>query len=115
MRYRRRATSRVRGSWPRRGHDVKGRLALPTANIGTRSHRDVVRWRVTAALAAVGSLLVSGYGWPQPRYGPTGTGFNPFESTIAVSNVSGLHRRWFEESGAPAFESSPVVADGVVY
>jgi outer membrane protein assembly factor BamB len=67
------------------------------------------------AVLAVGALVLSSCDWAQFRYGPEGTGFNPFESTIGASNVSGLQERWSESSGVPATESSPVVANGVVY
>jgi outer membrane protein assembly factor BamB len=53
--------------------------------------------------------------WAQYRFGPAGTGFNPSESKISASNVAGLQRRWSETSSVPALESSPVVANGVVY
>jgi outer membrane protein assembly factor BamB len=49
------------------------------------------------------------------RFGPEGTGFNPFESTIGASNVSGLEQRWVESSGDQSFESTPVVANGLIY
>jgi outer membrane protein assembly factor BamB len=64
---------------------------------------------------AVGAFVLSSCDWPQFRYGPEGTGFNPFESTISVSNVSGLQQRWSESSGDQSSESSPVVANGLVY
>ena len=70
---------------------------------------------VVTVLLAVGALLVSSCDWAQSRYGPDGTGFNPFENTIGASNVAGLQRRWSEMSRVPSFESSPVVANGVVY
>jgi outer membrane protein assembly factor BamB len=59
--------------------------------------------------------VLSSCDWPQPRFGPEGTGFNPFESGISTSNVSGLQQRWSESSLAPFAESSPIVANGVVY
>ena len=70
---------------------------------------------VVTVLLAAGALLVSSCDWAQIRYGPDGTGFNPFEKTIGASNVAGLQRRWSEMSRVPSFESSPVVANGVVY
>jgi outer membrane protein assembly factor BamB len=72
------------------------------------------------AVLAVGTLLFSSGNWaladwPQFRYGPEGTGFNPLESTISASNVSGLQQRWTETSVVPSLESSPVVVNGVLY
>jgi outer membrane protein assembly factor BamB len=71
---------------------------------------------LTLAVLAVGGFLLSSCDWAQFRYGPEGTGFNPFESTIGASNVSGLQQRWTESSqtGNPS-ESSPVVANGSLY
>jgi outer membrane protein assembly factor BamB len=66
-------------------------------------------------LVAVGALVLSSCDWAQFRYGPKGTGFNPFESTLSASNVSGLQRRWSEWSAGFPLESPPVVAKGVVY
>ena len=77
---------------------------------------------LVTVLLAVGVLLVSSCDWAQLRFGPDGTGFNPFENTIGAWNVAGLQRRWSEASRGwseasrvPSFESSPVVANGVVY
>jgi outer membrane protein assembly factor BamB len=53
--------------------------------------------------------------WPQLRWGPDGTGFNPFEGTIGLNNVAGLQLRWSEPSAGNASESSPVEYNGVVY
>jgi outer membrane protein assembly factor BamB len=66
-------------------------------------------------LIAVGALVLSSCDWTQFRFGPEGTGFNPVESTIGTSNVAGLQQRWSETSGVPGTESSPVVANGVVF
>jgi outer membrane protein assembly factor BamB len=66
-------------------------------------------------LVAVGSSLLSACDWAQFRFGPEGTGFNPFESTIGGSNVSGLQARWSELPGPPSLVSSPVAANGDVY
>ncbi len=70
---------------------------------------------LVTVLLAVGALAMTSCDWSQIRYGPDGTGFNPFENTIGASNVAGLQRRWSETSRVPAIESSPVVANGVVY
>jgi outer membrane protein assembly factor BamB len=69
------------------------------------------------ALIAVGALALSSCDWAQPRFGPEGTGSNPFESTIGVSNVSALQEHWSETLGIflPGYVSPPVVAGGVVY
>ena len=66
---------------------------------------------LTMTLLGIGAVVLSSCDWPQFRYGPEGTGFNPFESTINTSNVSGLQQRWCE----PNTGSSPVVANGVAY
>jgi outer membrane protein assembly factor BamB len=66
-------------------------------------------------LIAVAALVLSSCDWAQFRFGPDGTGFNPFESTIGASNVAALQPRWSEVSGIPSWESPPVVAGGVVY
>jgi outer membrane protein assembly factor BamB len=70
---------------------------------------------LVALLVAVGALVLSSCDWAQFRYGPEGTGFNPFESTLSASNVSGLQKRWSETSGDSSLQSSPVVANGIVY
>jgi outer membrane protein assembly factor BamB len=74
---------------------------------------------LAVAVLAVGALLFSSCDWTMWRYGPEGTGFNPGESTISASNVSGLQWRWTESSqtgqtGLPS-ESSPAVANGFLY
>jgi outer membrane protein assembly factor BamB len=53
--------------------------------------------------------------WTQFRYGPDGTGFNPFESTLSPSNVTKLQQRWYQRSDAFLLASPPVVANGLVY
>jgi outer membrane protein assembly factor BamB len=70
---------------------------------------------VVVVIIAIGAMLLSSCDWAQFRYGPDGTGFNPLESTLSTSNVSGLQRRWSEWSAGFPLESSPVVANGVVY
>jgi outer membrane protein assembly factor BamB len=85
---------------------------------GHRTHpsrRPRRRLALVTVLLAVGSLVVSSCDWAQLRYGSDGTGFNPFEKTIGASNVAGVQRRWSEASRVRAIESSPVVANGVVY
>jgi outer membrane protein assembly factor BamB len=67
------------------------------------------------AVVVVLGLVLSACDWAQFRFGPDGTGFNPFESTISASNVSKLQQRWTEVSGVPSWESPPVVANGIVY
>ncbi len=47
-------------------------------------------------------------------FGPAHTGFNPFETKIGVSNVSGLQEKWTAQAGE--FNPSAVaVANGVAF
>jgi outer membrane protein assembly factor BamB len=64
-------------------------------------------------MAAVLVMLAGGCQWTSVRFGPEGSGFNPYESTIGSSNVNTLVQRW----STPAFGYgvTPVVAGGLVY
>jgi len=52
--------------------------------------------------------------WAQFRYGPRHSGYNPFENVLSPANVSGLGQTWTATTGS-YIESSPAVANGVVY
>ena len=52
--------------------------------------------------------------WPQFRFDLPHTGFNPFETVLSTSTVGGLVPRWAGGTGN-SIESSPAVANGVVY
>jgi outer membrane protein assembly factor BamB len=78
---------------------------------------------LTVVLLALAALL-SSCNWPEFRFGPAGTGFNPFEFTIGASNVSRLQQHWSEPFNFVSTSdpddvfhlvSSPVVAYGIVY
>ena len=64
------------------------------------------------------AVVLSGCHWPNFMFGPDRTGFNPFETTVGVNNVSSLQQLWSRSltpaSGA-GFDWSPTVADGAVY
>lgn len=71
------------------------------------------RARLTTGIALIAvAVLLAGCDWPQYRFGPEHTGFNPNETTINPTSISGLGLRWSAPlgSGAP-----PVIADGVLY
>ncbi len=53
--------------------------------------------------------------WPQFRYFPGHSGFNPLERTLTPENVSELTRRWAAQLGGAVLVSSPAVADGRVF
>lgn len=57
---------------------------------------------------------LDGADWPKFRYDLAGTGYNPAETTLGVSNVSQLTTRWMADLDGPV-QSSPAVVDGVVY
>ncbi len=66
------------------------------------------------ALLAVVALVLSSCIWPEYRFGPKRTGYNPDETTIALGNVAGLEVKWT----APVPSNSglaPAVANGSVY
>jgi outer membrane protein assembly factor BamB len=64
---------------------------------------------VTLVVAAV---LFSACEWPQARFGPGQTGFNPYERSIGAGNVSGLQLRWSAPVGVGA---TPTIANGALY
>jgi outer membrane protein assembly factor BamB len=53
--------------------------------------------------------------WPQSRFSPPQTGYNPFEYVLNPSNVSNLTLLWSDLGIGPGSGASPVVANGVVY
>src|SRR5690349_16858950 len=75
---------------------------------------------VLLALTA-GSFLAAGPAgasvvadWPRFHYDDAGSGYNPYESILSVSNVARLTARWASATSG-AVESSPAVVGGVVY
>ena len=52
--------------------------------------------------------------WPKFRYDLANTGYNPNETTLGVSNVSGLQTKWTVNTGDQVY-SSPAVVGGVLY
>src|SRR5260221_13519854 len=55
------------------------------------------RWRSRRALLSwlvVGGIVLSGCDWSMTRFGPAQTGYDPFERTIGVVNVAGVHVAW---------------------
>jgi hypothetical protein len=76
---------------------------------GWASRRALFSWVVVAVV-----VLLSGCDWTMTRYGPAQTGFDPFETTIGVSNVASVHSAW----SAPIPVGEPhglVVANGVLF
>ena len=62
----------------------------------------------------VAVLTLGACGWPQFHGDAAHTGYQRFESTIGVSNVSTLTEAWTAVTGGQQF-SSPAVANGVAY
>ncbi len=52
--------------------------------------------------------------WPQNHYGPDGTGFQPNETTIGVSNVGSLSQKWRYPTSSPGGQA-PLIENGVLY
>ena len=69
---------------------------------------------LTIAVLTVGALLLGACHWPQFRYGPDHSGYNPTESKIGVGNVGTLTEKWTALTGG-AVDSSAAVVKGVVY
>jgi outer membrane protein assembly factor BamB len=51
--------------------------------------------------------------WPQVGFDATRRSFNPFETILDPSNVSGLHQLWGIDVGGE--QTTPIVADGTVF
>src|SRR5882724_539111 len=82
----------------------------PTAS-PTRKRRHLI----ALVLVPVMALVLAGCdGWTMFRSGAAHTGFNTEETTINVDNVSTLTTRFTAGTGS-FVESSPAVANGVVY
>jgi len=63
-----------------------------------------------------GSASAAEADWPQLGQTPAHHGFNTAETGFSLGNVAGLFTDWTGTYGqSTADESSPVVADGVVY
>jgi eukaryotic-like serine/threonine-protein kinase len=69
---------------------------------------------VVASLAMSGVEAAPETDWPQFHFDAAHTGYNPNETTLAASNVSGLNRQWATALG-PGGESSPAVVGGTVF
>src|ERR1019366_33401 len=67
----------------------------------------------TSGLAAQTTFIVQ-TDWSQFRRGPQHHGYNPTENILNVSNVGDMQVRWTATTRG-AVESSPAVANGVVY
>jgi outer membrane protein assembly factor BamB len=131
VRYRRVGT----GAWTRVPATPQGPVAGPTSNVSLSENATGLtagtqyEYQVCAnsqpgnTFVCVGpdgtssttTKFTTATDWTQFRYGPEGTGFNPFESTLSPSNVTKLQQRWYARSDASLLASSPVVANGVVY
>ena len=66
-------------------------------------------------VAAILTVVVSACDWPMYRYGPAHTGYNNTENTINVGNVANLTPLFVAPNTSLDFDSSPAVANGVVY
>src|SRR5262249_55003440 len=53
--------------------------------------------------------------WAQFRYSATHTGFNPYENVLSLANVAGLELDWSFTTRISVLNSSPAVANGLVY
>ncbi len=73
------------------------------------------KWTLHVALLGALVLLTAGCDWTMYRYGPAHTGYNNTENTINVGNVANLAPRFVAPGGSLDFDSSPAVANGVVY
>ena len=69
---------------------------------------------VVASLAMSGVEAAPETDWPQFHFDAAHTGYNPNETTLGASNVSGLNRQWATALG-PGGESSPAVVGGTVF
>jgi outer membrane protein assembly factor BamB len=69
---------------------------------------------VVAGVAVSGVQAAAETDWPQFHFDAAHTGYNPNETTLTASNVSGLNRQWTTALG-PGSESSPAVAGGTVF
>jgi outer membrane protein assembly factor BamB len=67
-----------------------------------------------ALLCAI-ALSLSACDWSTFKFGPAHTGFNPFETTIGVGNVSKLGLVWQTTGAEVANSEPPAISDGVVY
>ena len=87
-------------------------LTIPaSANPGTHWITGVGR---RSGLAAQAGFIVQA-DWPQFRRGPAHQGYNATENILNVANVKGMQLLWSATLGAGINNSSPVVANGVVY
>src|SRR6476660_3550517 len=75
------------------------------------------RSQLTAGAALlIAAILLGACDWPQSRYGPDRTGFNPFETTISPANVSQLRMRWSQYTHSyQAVTAASVIASGTLY
>jgi len=53
--------------------------------------------------------------WPQFRFAPCHTGYNPYEFVLSPATVGSLAPKWQYATGDRNIESSPTVVKGVVY
>src|ERR1039457_2404631 len=67
-----------------------------------------------SGLAAQAGFIVQA-NWPQFRRGPAHQGYNATENILDAANVKGMQLLWSATLGAGINNSSPVVANGVVY
>src|SRR5438105_10729530 len=87
--------------------------------------RSTLRDRVRKLLAAAASALLlvvalaqllptsaATGDWPQNRFDPGNTSYNPNEAIISAATVSTLAEAWSLKIG---FTSSPVLVNGVIY
>jgi outer membrane protein assembly factor BamB len=96
----------------------RGRLDLPTRENreGKMRRPGNVRKPLVGlmVLPMLAALLLGGCQWPQYRFGPARTGYNPAGSPVSVANVATLAETWRGPTGDRVF-SSPAVVNGVVY
>jgi outer membrane protein assembly factor BamB len=108
-----------------RHQDPNSRNFLPASRFTAKPpdhppviHRLLRRLRLLAMLAIAGILLAA-CDWPMFQYNLGRSGFNPTESAISVSNVSGLVQRFAagtpDATGYFRAYSPPAVANGLVY
>jgi len=75
----------------------------------------VKRWTLHVALLGLLVVLTAGCDWTMFGYNPAHTHYNNTESRLGVGNVANLTTRFVTPNVSLSFDSSPAVANGLVY
>ena len=70
---------------------------------------------VPASLPCPGPPITSVVEWAQFRFSPCHTGFNPYEFVLSPATAANLALQWSYNTTGNIIDSSPAVANGVVY